>query len=69
MLSKNIKMKIYKNRCLALVLHGCKTWSVTLKEGHRFGLSKNGMMRKIFGLMWKVVIWNWRRMHFGSFII
>ena len=51
-----------KTRCLALVLHRCKTCSFTLKEERRLRLSKNGVM-KIFGLMRKVVVWDWRRLH------
>jgi hypothetical protein len=47
---------------MALVLHGCKTWSFTLKEEHRLRLSKDGVM-KIFGLRRKVVVWEWRRLH------
>jgi len=57
---------MYKTRYLALVLHGCKTWSVTLKEDHRLRLSKNGVMRKIFGLRRKVAIRDWRRLHDGE---
>ena len=60
MLSKNIK-----TRHLALVLHVCKTWSVTLREEHRLTLSKNGVM-KIFGLRRKVVLWDGRRLHDGE---
>ena len=30
--SKNIKIKIYRTIILPVVLHGCETWSVTLKE-------------------------------------
>jgi len=63
MLLKNMKTKIHKTRCLALVLHGCKTWSVTLKEEHSLRVCKNGVMRKMFGLRSKVVIWDWRRLH------
>jgi hypothetical protein len=35
LLSKNIKMKIYKTIVLPLVLYGCETWSLTLREEHR----------------------------------
>jgi len=30
--SKNIKIKIYRTIILPVVLHGCETWSVTLKK-------------------------------------
>jgi len=34
-LSKNLKIKIYKTIILPVVLYGCKTWSLTLREEHR----------------------------------
>ena len=66
MLSKNINTKIYKTRCLSRVLHGCKTWSVTMKEEHRLRMSKNEVIKKIFGFRSKMVIWDWRRLHDGE---
>jgi hypothetical protein len=63
MLSKNMKTKIYKTRCKTVLLRGCKTWNVTLKEKHGFRVSKNGALRKIFGFRSKVIIWDWRRLH------
>jgi hypothetical protein len=32
LLSKNVKMRIYKMIILTVVLYGCETWSVTLRE-------------------------------------
>jgi len=32
LLSKNIKMKIYRTIILPVVLYGCETWSITLRE-------------------------------------
>jgi hypothetical protein len=34
-LSKSIKIRIYKTIILPLVLNGCETWSLTLREEHR----------------------------------
>jgi hypothetical protein len=34
LLSKNIKIRIYKTIVLPLVLYGCETWSLTLMEEH-----------------------------------
>jgi hypothetical protein len=31
---RNVKVKIYRTIILPVVLYGCETWSVTLKEGH-----------------------------------
>jgi hypothetical protein len=66
MLTKNIKTKMDKTRCLALVSQGYKTWSVTLKEEHRLRLSKNEVMRNIFGLRSKMFMWEWRILHDGE---
>jgi hypothetical protein len=46
---KNLKIKIYKNVILPIVLYGCETWSLTLGEEHRLRVFKNRVLRKIFG--------------------
>jgi hypothetical protein len=33
--SKNLKIKIYRNIILSVVLYGCETWSLTVREGRR----------------------------------
>jgi hypothetical protein len=48
LLSKNIKIGIYKTVILPVVLYGCKTWSLTLREEHRLRVFENRMLR-IFG--------------------
>ena len=35
LLSKNLKIKIYTNIILRVVLHGCETWSLTLRKERR----------------------------------
>jgi hypothetical protein len=47
--SKNIKINIYRTVILLVVLHGCETWSVTLREEHRLTVFKNLVVRKISG--------------------
>jgi len=49
LLSKNIKIKIYRTIILPVVLHGCETWSLTMRKEHRLKVFKNRLMRKIFG--------------------
>jgi hypothetical protein len=49
LVSKNLKIKIYKTVILPVVLYGCKTWSLTLREEHRLGVFENRVLRKIFG--------------------
>jgi hypothetical protein len=34
---------------LTVVLFRCKTWSLTLKEGHMFQIPENKVLRKITG--------------------
>jgi hypothetical protein len=41
LLSKNIKIKIYKTIVLPVVLYGCGTWSLTLREEHRLRVLEN----------------------------
>ena len=48
--NKYIKIKKYRNIILHVVLHGCKTWSLTLRVGHRLRVFGNRVLRKIFGL-------------------
>jgi hypothetical protein len=49
LLSRNVKVKIYKTIILPVVLYGCETWSLTLREEHRLRVFENGVLRRIFG--------------------
>jgi len=49
LLSKNLKIKIYRTITLPVVLYGCKTWSLTLWEEHRLRMLENRVLRRIFG--------------------
>jgi hypothetical protein len=49
LLSKNVKIKIYRTIILPVVLYGCKGWSLTLKEECRLRVFENRMLRRIFG--------------------
>src|SRR5215472_6263405 len=46
LLSKNLKIKIYRSIILPVVLYGCETWSLTLREEHRLRVFEN---RRVFG--------------------
>jgi hypothetical protein len=41
-------MRIYKTIILPVVLYGCETWSLTLREEQRVGVFENRVMRRIF---------------------
>jgi hypothetical protein len=49
LLSKNVKIIIYKIIILPVVLYGCETWSLTFREEHRLRVFENRVLRKIFG--------------------
>ena len=49
LLSKNLKTRIYKTIILPVVLYGCETWSLTLREVHGLKVFENMVLRRIFG--------------------
>jgi hypothetical protein len=49
LLSKNINITIYKIIILPVVLYGCETWYLTLREEHRLRVFENMVLRRIFG--------------------
>jgi hypothetical protein len=49
LLSGNVKVKIYKTIILPVVLYGCETWCLTLREEHRLRVFENRVLRGIFG--------------------
>jgi hypothetical protein len=63
LLSRNIKVKIYKTIILPLVSYGCETWSLTLREEHRLRVFENMVLWKIFGPMQHELIGEWRKSH------
>ena len=62
LLSKNLKMKIYRTIILP-VLYGCETWSLTLREEHRLRVFENRVLRRIFGPKREGVTGEWRKLH------
>jgi hypothetical protein len=63
LLSKNVKIRIYKTIILSVVVHGCGTWSLTLREEHRLRVFKNRVLRRIFGPKRNEVTGEWRKLH------
>jgi sorting nexin-29 len=49
LISKNLKIKIYKTVILPVVLNGSETWSLTLEEEYRWRVFENRVLRRIFG--------------------
>jgi hypothetical protein len=48
---------------LPVVLYGCETWSLTLREEHRLRVFENRVVRKIFGPKRDEVAGKWRKLH------
>jgi hypothetical protein len=55
--------KIYKTIILPVVLYGCKTWSLTLREEHRLRVFENRVPRRIFGPKRDEVTGGWKKLH------
>ncbi|KAJ4450879.1 hypothetical protein ANN_02311 [Periplaneta americana] len=63
LLSKNLKVRMYKTVILPVVLYGCETWTFTLREEHRLRVFENKVLRKIFGAKSDEVTGEWRKLH------
>jgi len=63
LLSKNLKIKVYRTIILSVVLYGCETWSLTLREERKLRVFENMMLRRIFGPRRDEVMEEWRRLH------
>jgi hypothetical protein len=46
-----------------VVLYGCETWSITLREEHRLRVFENRVLRRIFGQRRDEVTGDWRKLH------
>jgi len=62
LLSKNLKIKIHGTTIFPLVLYGCETWSLTLREGRRLRVFENRVLRRIFGPKRDEVTREWRKL-------
>ena len=49
LLSKKLKIKIYRTIILPVVLCGFETWSLTLREERRLRVFENRVLRRVFG--------------------
>jgi len=62
LLSKNLKIKIYRIITLLVVLYGCETWSLTMRKERRLRASENRVLRT-FGPTRDEVTGEWRKLH------
>ena len=63
LLSKNLKIKIYRTIILPVVLYGCETWSLTLREERRLSVFENRVLRRVFGPKRDEVTGEWRKLN------
>jgi hypothetical protein len=63
LLSRNVKVKIYKTIILPVVLYGCETWSLMLWEEHRWRVFESRVLRRIFVPKRDEVKGEWRMLH------
>ena len=62
-LHKNLNIKIYRTIILRVVLYGCETWSLKLREEHRLRVLENRVLRRIFGPKRDEVTVEWRKLY------
>jgi hypothetical protein len=62
LLSKNLKIKIYRTISLPVVLYGCETWSLTLREERMLRVCENRVLRRVFGPKRDEVTGEWRKL-------
>jgi hypothetical protein len=54
---------VYRTVILPVVLSGCETWSITLREERRLRVFENRVPRQLFGTKWDQVTGKWRKLH------
>jgi hypothetical protein len=62
-----MKIRMYKGIILLVVLYGCETWSLILREEHRLRMFQNRVLRRMFGLKRDAVIGGWKKLHNKEF--
>jgi len=63
LISKNVRIKVYRTIILTVVLYGCETWSLTLREECRLRVFENRVLRRIFGPKRDEVTVELRKLH------
>jgi len=63
LLPKNVRIRIYRTIILPVVLYGCETWSLTLRDKRRLRVFENRVLRRIFGPKRDEVTGDWRKLH------
>jgi hypothetical protein len=58
-----VKFRIYKTIILPVVLYGCETWSLTVREEHKLRVFENRVLRRIFGPKRDGMTGGWRKLY------
>jgi hypothetical protein len=66
LLPRGLKVKVYKTIIQLVVLYGCETWSLTLREEHRLRVFENRVLRKMFGPKRDDIMGEWRKLRNGE---
>jgi len=59
--SNKLKIKIQRTIIFPVVLYGCETWSLTLREERRLRVFENRVLRRVFGPKRDEVTGEWRK--------
>jgi hypothetical protein len=62
-LSRNVKVKIYKTVIVPIILYGCETWSLKLRDEHRLRVFEKRVLKSIFGPKGNGGTGEWRKLH------
>jgi len=60
---KNLKIEINRTIILPVVLYGCETWSLTLREERRLRVFENMVLRRVFEPKRDEATGEWRKLH------
>jgi hypothetical protein len=63
------EIRTWKTIILPVVLHGCETWTLTLREEHRLSVFEDRMQRRIFEPKGNEVAGRWRNCIMRNFVI
>jgi hypothetical protein len=63
LLSEDLKIKIYRTKVLPVVLYGCETWSLKLREELRRKVFGNRVPKRILGPKRDEETGEWRKLH------
>ena len=60
---QKVKNRIGRTIILPIVLYGCETWSLILREEQRLRVFENRVLRRVFGPKRDEVTGEWRKLH------